>query len=73
MVRIFGGAVLIIAGIAGFIEAHSHHPVPAVITREQALWERRLDEIGVPFLSGLARKFAHISGVPDTLALPREQ
>jgi hypothetical protein len=24
-------------------------------------------------LSGLARKFAHISGVPDTLALPREQ
>lgn len=29
MLRVFGGAVLIIAGIAGFIEAHSHRPVPA--------------------------------------------
>ncbi len=23
-------------------------------------------------MSGLARKFAHVSGVPDTLALPRK-
>ena len=58
MVRIFGGAVLIVAGIAGFIEAHSHRPVPAVVTRARALRERRLDEIGVPFhkaMSGLSQ------------------
>ena len=29
MWRIFAGAVLVIAGIAAFIEAHSHKPVPA--------------------------------------------
>ncbi|MCW3032513.1 MAG: hypothetical protein JWM60_858 [Solirubrobacterales bacterium] len=29
MLRVYIGAVMVIAGIAGFIEAHSHHPVPA--------------------------------------------
>lgn len=29
MRRVFGGAVLVVAGIAAFIEAHSHMPVPA--------------------------------------------
>jgi hypothetical protein len=29
MLRIYGGAILIIAGIAAFIEAHRHAPVPA--------------------------------------------
>jgi uncharacterized membrane protein len=29
MWRIFGGAVLVIAGVAAFIEAHSNKPVPA--------------------------------------------
>jgi hypothetical protein len=28
MVRVFGGAVLVIAGIAAFIEAHSRRPIP---------------------------------------------
>jgi hypothetical protein len=28
MRRVFGGAVLVIAGIAAFIEAHSHAPRP---------------------------------------------
>jgi len=27
MWRVYGGAVLIIAGIAAFIEVHSHHPI----------------------------------------------
>ena len=30
MVRIFGGAIMVVAGIAAFIEAHSHHPVAEV-------------------------------------------
>jgi hypothetical protein len=30
MWRVFGGAILVIAGIAAFIEAHSHHPVVVV-------------------------------------------
>jgi uncharacterized membrane protein HdeD (DUF308 family) len=29
MRQIFGGAVLLIAGVAAFIEAHSHRPLPA--------------------------------------------
>jgi hypothetical protein len=55
--RVFGGAALVIAGIAAFIEAHSHRPVPTVVTRARALRERRLDEIGVAFhrpMSGLS-------------------
>ena len=30
MRRVFGGAALVIAGVAAFIEAHSHMPVPAM-------------------------------------------
>jgi hypothetical protein len=30
MRQVFGGAVLVIAGVAAFIEAHSHRPMPAV-------------------------------------------
>jgi hypothetical protein len=29
MWRVFAGAALVIAGIAAFIEAHSHRPIPA--------------------------------------------
>jgi uncharacterized membrane protein HdeD (DUF308 family) len=29
MVRVFGGAVLVIAGIAAFIEAHHYRPFPS--------------------------------------------
>jgi hypothetical protein len=29
MWRVYGGAILVIAGIAAFIEAHTHHPVAA--------------------------------------------
>jgi hypothetical protein len=41
MLRIFGGAALVIAGIAAFIEAHSHRPVLgfAPSPREAALGE----------------------------------
>jgi uncharacterized membrane protein HdeD (DUF308 family) len=27
MWRVYGGAIMVIAGIAAFIEAHSHHPI----------------------------------------------
>jgi uncharacterized membrane protein HdeD (DUF308 family) len=45
MWRIYGGAILVIAGIAALIEAHSHRPRLVRLT----LRERRLSEIGVPF------------------------
>jgi len=32
--RIFGGAALVIAGVAGFILAHSDQPIPAIYERE---------------------------------------
>jgi hypothetical protein len=35
MWRIFGGAVLVIAGIAAFIEANSNRPIPAFTTTER--------------------------------------
>jgi hypothetical protein len=44
MWRIFGGAALVVAGIAAFIEAHSHHP-----ERFFTLRERRQADIGVRF------------------------
>jgi uncharacterized membrane protein HdeD (DUF308 family) len=37
MVRVFGGAALVVAGIAAFIEAHSHRPVPAHVLRTDAV------------------------------------
>jgi uncharacterized membrane protein HdeD (DUF308 family) len=57
MWRVFGGAALVIAGIAAFIEAHTHRPVAAfnptpVVTRE-------LERVEVG--SGLARPASGLS------------
>lgn len=34
MRRVFGGAALVIAGVAAFIEAHAHHPAKAVYVEQ---------------------------------------
>jgi hypothetical protein len=37
MVRVFGGAALVIAGIAALIEAHAHRPIPAHVLHTDAV------------------------------------
>jgi uncharacterized membrane protein HdeD (DUF308 family) len=37
MWRIYGGAIMVIAGIAAFIEAHSHRPIAG---RPAGFWNR---------------------------------
>jgi hypothetical protein len=40
MRQVFGGAVLVIAGIAAFIEAHDHRPIRSTITLEGSVAEK---------------------------------
>jgi hypothetical protein len=47
MWRIFGGATLIVAGIAAFIEAHSHRPISASVVPGDALTKQQFAEAGV--------------------------
>ena len=47
MVRAFSGAVLIIAGIVGFIEAHSHRPVEGTRFGGDAIQRLQLERAGV--------------------------
>jgi uncharacterized membrane protein len=47
VLRVYVGAVLIIVGIAGFIETHSHHPVSAVGVPGDAFEKARLATRGV--------------------------
>lgn len=47
MWRVYGGAVAVIAGIAAFIEAHSHRPMPAVGVPGGILQKSELAEQGV--------------------------
>ncbi len=47
MWRVYGGAILVIAGIAAFIEAHSNQPVSAVGVPGDVLQKQQLAEQGV--------------------------
>jgi hypothetical protein len=42
--RIFGGAALIVAGIAAFIEAHAHHPVAAYTPPRNPIYRQQLEQ-----------------------------
>jgi hypothetical protein len=47
MWRVFGGAVVVVAGIAAFIEAHSHHPVAATVLSTEPRIARAEQAAGV--------------------------
>jgi hypothetical protein len=73
MWRVYGGAIMVIAGIAAFIEAHSHHPISAVTVgageylspSERAELARSLHESG--FVPHATESVAHpASGLSPT-------
>lgn len=47
MFRIFGGAILLVAGIAAFIEAHRHIPVPATTLSASPARALRDEQLGI--------------------------
>jgi hypothetical protein len=63
MRRVFGGAALVIAGIAAFIEAHAHRPVAAF--NPTPVVTRQLERVEVG--SGLARPASGLSQTPYDL------
>jgi hypothetical protein len=46
MWRVFVGAVLVIAGIAAFIEAHTHRPVAAYMLPRDPIYRSQLEQLG---------------------------
>jgi hypothetical protein len=44
MFRVLAGAVLVIAGIAAFIEAHAHHPVAAYTPPRNPIYRQQLEQ-----------------------------
>jgi peptidoglycan/LPS O-acetylase OafA/YrhL len=53
MWRVFGGAAVVIAGIAAFIEAHTHRPVTTPLA--DRVVARRAAELGLGLHTGLSR------------------
>jgi hypothetical protein len=46
MFKVFAGAVLVIAGIAAFIEAHANHPIPAYSLPSDPIQREQAEQLG---------------------------